>query len=323
MDIVTNRGEIFAGNNYAVDLSGGADVLTNSGHVTGGVSLGTGDDRFYGGGGTVFGSLDMGTGNDILDLRDAEITGQVFGSVGDDTYFVDATSLDLVEFDAQGSDLVKSTVSFELGDYFENLQLLGGSNLNGTGNTLGNKLTGNGGDNRLFGYLGADTLLGGAGDDRLLGDIGNDLVNGGLGDDSLSGGANNDTLIGDVGADRITGGFGRDVLTGDVGLAGGYDDVFIYNRIIDSGLGTASDRITDFKIGEDKIDLSAIDAKSGTAANDAYALVAAFSNVAGQLILQTSGADTYVLGDVTGDGVADFRIILTGNLGLTAADFIL
>jgi hypothetical protein len=30
-----------------------------------------------------------------------------------------------------------------------------------------------------------------------------------------------------------------------------------------------------------------------------------------------------VLGDVTGDGVADFRIILSGALVLTAADFIL
>ena len=39
--------------------------------------------------------------------------------------------------------------------------------------------------------------------------------------------------------------------------------------------------------------------------------------------LQTSGADTYVLGDLNGDSVADFRIILTGNLALTVADFIL
>jgi Ca2+-binding RTX toxin-like protein len=322
-DIVINRGEIYGGPSSAISLAGGADVFTNSGHVTGNVKLEAGDDRFYGGGGSVFGAIDMGIGNDVLDLRDAQITGQVSGSFDDDIYIVDGTSFDLVEVVDQGIDLVKSTVSFELGDNFDNLQLLGAGNLNGTGNFLDNSLIGNAGDNRLHGFAGADALLGGAGDDRLLGDLAADVVYGGIGDDSLFGGAGNDSLAGDTGADRITGGAGRDVLTGDVGSSGGYDDVFIYTKVSDSAAASQSDRITDFKIGEDRIDLSAVDAKSGTPANDAFALVGAFANVAGQLILQASGGDTFVLGDVTGDSVADFRFILSGALVLTAADFIL
>ena len=83
------------------------------------------------------------------------------------------------------------------------------------------------------------------------------------------------------------------------------------------------DLITDFHIGEDKIDLSAIDAKAGTLANDAFSFVASFSNVAGQLIKQASGLDTLILADTSGDGIAEFRILLAGNLTLTATDFIL
>lgn len=323
-DSVINRGEIFTTAGLAIDLADGADVLTNSGHITGNVTMGSGDDRFYGGGGSVSGYLDFSTGNDIIDLRGAQIGGTVYGGAGNDTFIVDDASFDLNESSASGTDLVKSTVSFELGANFENLQLLGAGDINGTGNILANTLTGNAGDNRLHGFSGSDRLTGGAGDDRLFGDTGNDGLFGGIGSDALSGGAGNDVLTGDTGDDRLIGGAGRDVLTGDVGVAGGYDDVFIFQKTTDSANSALSDRIADFHIGEDRIDLSAIDAKSATPTNDAFSFITtAFTNVAGQLRLQTSGADTFVLGDVNGDGVADFRIILTGNLALTATDFIL
>lgn len=323
-DTVINRGEIFTTSGLAIDLFDGADVLTNSGHITGDVSLGVGDDRFYGGGGSVLGYLDMSSGNDIIDLRGAQIDGTVYGGAGNDTFIVDATSFDLVEAVSAGTDMVKSTVSFELGANFENLQLLGADAINGTGNSLANSLTGNAGDNRLHGYAGGDKLYGGAGDDWLFGDTGNDSLLGGIGNDGLNGGAGNDVLTGETGEDRLIGGAGRDVMIGDAGATGGYDDVFVFQKITDSANNALSDRITDFHIGEDKIDLSAIDARSTTPANDAFTFITTgFTNVAAQLRLQTSGADTYVLGDVNGDGVADFRIILTGNLALTASDFLL
>lgn len=323
-DSVINRGEIFTTSGLAIELGDGADVLTNSGHIPGDISLGLGDDRFYGGGGSVLGIIDFSSGNDLIDLRGAQVDGTIYGGVGNDTFMVDGTSFDLVEMASAGTDLVKSTVNFELGANFESLQLLGAGDIDGTGNILANTLTGNAGANRLHGSSGSDKLYGGAGDDWLFGETGNDSVFGGMGSDVLSGGAGNDVLTGDTGEDRLIGGVGRDVLTGDTGVSGGYDDVFVFQKTTDSANSALSDRIADFHIGEDKIDLSAIDARSATAANDAHTFITtAFTNVAGQLRLQTSAGNTYVLGDVTGDGAADFRIILTGNLALTAADFIL
>ncbi|MEO5615251.1 MAG: calcium-binding protein [Cypionkella sp.] len=322
-DSVINRGEIFTTAGLAIDLGGGADVLINSGHITGDISLGAGDDRFYGGGGSVLGYLDLSTGNDIIDLRGAQIDGLVYGGAGNDTFIVDGTSFDMVETAASGTDLVKSTVSFELAINFENLTLLGAGDINGTGNASANTLTGNAGDNRLHGYTGNDKIYGGSGNDLIYGDQGNDVLVGGVGLDALYGGAGNDILRGETGEDRLYGSAGADTLTGDVGTAGGYDDVFVFQRASDIPNTGSLDLITDFHIGEDKIDLSAIDAKAGTLANDAFSFVVSFSNVAGQLIKQASGLDTLILADTTGDGVADFRILLAGNLALTATDFIL
>ncbi|OYU38124.1 MAG: hypothetical protein CFE33_17670 [Pseudorhodobacter sp. PARRP1] len=322
-DSVINRGEIFTTAGLAIDLGGGADVLVNSGHITGDVNLGVGDDRFYGGGGSVLGTLDLSTGNDLIDLRGAQIDGSVYGGDGNDVFIVDDASVDLIEYSAQGTDLVKSTVSYELRVNFENLTLLGAGDINGTGNAAANTLTGNAGDNRLHGYTGNDKAYGGSGDDVIYGDQGNDVLYGGIGVDLLYGGAGNDILRGETGEDRLIGGAGADTLTGDVGTAGGYDDVFVFQRVADMPNAGSLDLITDFHIGEDKIDLSAIDAKAGTLANDAFSFVASFTSVAGQLIKQASGLDTLILGDINGDGVADFRILLAGNVAVTAADFIL
>ncbi|WP_426032207.1 calcium-binding protein [Cypionkella sp. TWP1-2-1b2] len=323
-DQIVNTGVINAGTAYALILNGGDDLVTNTGQIIGNIDLGSGNDSLYGGDGSIIGSIFLGDGDDLIDLRHANLSGDVTGSGGNDVYIVDDGAFNLFEAASQGTDLVKSTVSYELALNFENLQLLGAGDINGTGNTLANTLTGNAGDNRLHGFSGGDRLFGGAGDDRLYGDTGNDTLSGGIGDDTLFGGANNDSVVGDSGADRLIGGAGQDVMTGDVGVAGGYDDVFIFQKITDSTYNSLSDRITDFHVGEDTIDLSAIDARSATAINDAFSFITtAFTSVAGQVRLQANGADTYILGDVNGDGVADFRIFLTGNLALTAADFIL
>ncbi|BDT16413.1 calcium-binding protein [Arthrospira platensis NCB002] len=102
-----------------------------------------------------------------------------------------------------------------------------------------NFLDGGPGNDRLVGGVGHDTLIGGAGRDILIGGKGNDFLDGGPGNDRLNGGPGNDTL---------NGGPGRDILTGGPGA-----DVFVF------GFGesrvAAPDRITDFEIGTDKIDL--------------------------------------------------------------------
>ena len=48
-----------------------------------------------------------------------------------------------------------------------------------------------------------------------------------------------------------------------------------------------------------------------------------FSGTAGQLRSIVSGASTYVYGDVDGDKVADFAIMVTGKLTFVAGDFVL
>ncbi|MDV2365580.1 hypothetical protein D6V22_11560 [Vibrio cholerae] len=86
---------------------------------------------------------------------------------------------------------------------------------------------------------GDDQIRGTDDNDIILGHAGNDVLDGGLGDDVLYGGSGNDILIGGLGNDILTGGSGEDLF-----------------KWVDGDLDGSTDRITDFKIGEDKIDLS-------------------------------------------------------------------
>ena len=97
------------------------------------------------------------------------------------------------------------------------------------GNSLANEISGGDGSDRLFGLNGNDSLFGGDGWDLLFG---------GNGDDRLFGQDGNDLLVGGAGNDTLTGGDGRDVF--QFGL---------------TGTRREADVITDFKIGEDKIQL--------------------------------------------------------------------
>ena len=127
-------------------------------------------------------------------------------------------------------------------------------------------------------------------------------------------------IIGNSAANVITGGGKADTLSG----AGGADR-FKYNALSDSTPG-AADRITDFNKSQgDKIDLSAIDANSKTAANDAFKVVSSFNGQAGQLYssYNSQSGTTNVYLDVNGDRVADMIIQLSGQVSLTASDFIL
>jgi Ca2+-binding RTX toxin-like protein len=153
----------------------------------------------------------------------------------------------------------------------------------------------------------------------VLGGAGADLIIGGAGNDYFAGNAGNDTLYGRGGSDTLYGGAGADVLRGGAG-----QDFFRYQATSDSMSGSV-DRITDFTAA-DRIDLSAIDAKTG-GANDAFTFIgaSAFHHVAGELRAYQSGADWFVEGDVNGDGVADLLIqvgVADAN-PLGAANFIL
>ena len=138
-------------------------------------------------------SLDGGAGADSM-----------FGGSGNDTYLVD-NFVDVVSEQAnEGTDTVRSKISFSLGENVENLVLIGAVDTNGRGNALENIRTGNKGGNSLEGADGNDTLSGGAG---------NDSLDGGMGADSMVGGSGNDTYLVDNAGDVVKeSGVGYDVV---------------------------------------------------------------------------------------------------------------
>jgi serralysin len=136
----------------------------------------------------------------------------------------------------------------------------------------------------------------------------------------MFGGAGLDHLIGGALGDTILGGFGEDLLTG-----GGGNDIFRYDNVGES-TATGRDGIMDFSTG-DKVDLSRIDAISGTGANDAFTFIGsgAFTGAAGELrAVNTSGNSWTLSGDVNGDGLADVEIVLvSSDHPITGGDFVL
>ena len=112
--------------------------------------FGGGSDRLVGRGGND--SLAGGDGDDNLDGGVGIDTYD--GGTGDDTYFVqDAQGIDLLFENADaGHDTVQASVRWVLGDNFEDLVLTGAANVNGFGNALNNRMTGNSGNNYLQGF---------------------------------------------------------------------------------------------------------------------------------------------------------------------------
>ncbi|WP_019882718.1 calcium-binding protein [Methylophilus sp. 42] len=118
--------------------------------------------------------LTGGTGDDILNGGAGADT--MIGGDGDDTYIVDNIADIVTEDSNEGTDLVKASVSYTLGDNVENLELTGTAAINGTGNDDANIITGNAGNNILDGKGGIDTLIGGKGNDTYIVDDKDDEV---------------------------------------------------------------------------------------------------------------------------------------------------
>ncbi|MEY4248806.1 MAG: hypothetical protein RJA87_439 [Pseudomonadota bacterium] len=267
--------------------------------------------------------LTGGLGDDTLD-GGAGID-RLVGGLGDDTYVVDVVGDVITELANEGTDTVRTALTYTLGATLENLTLTGTRAVKGTGNAANNIITGN---------SAANILTGGAGNDVLDGAAGSDTLNGGLGDDTYvvdatgdkvtelanegtdtvnstityvlgtnlenltltgtaainaTGNTVNNILIGNIAANVLNGGAGNDFLTGGGGkdtLTGGAGaDAFIFTALTDSTLA-APDLITDFTRADgDYIDLSRIDANSTLAGDQAFSFVTAFSKQAGQATL--------------------------------------
>ena len=276
-----------------------------------------------------------GDGNDVL--NGLEGPDHMTGGLGDDAYYVQDSTDVVVELSGGGTDTVYSTVTFDLSvGEIENATLLWTLNRNLYGNDLDNILTGNSGNNILKGGKGGDTMIGGLGDDSYYVDSTRDVVTE-LADEGIDtvrstisfnlDGTNveNAYLIGDL-SRNLLGSSADNILKGNhanniIAGKGGADelwglrgiDTFDYNNVSESN-ATTMDVIMDLE-AQDIIDLSGIDANSTIAANQAFTLVSAFSNQAGELRLEYVAGDaaTYLLGDTDGDGTADLVVKLMGD----------
>ncbi|MBZ9758795.1 calcium-binding protein [Mesorhizobium sp. ESP6-5] len=203
---------------------------------------------------------------------------------GDDVYYVNNAHDKVMEASGGGFDKVVASVSYALsaGSHVEQLSTdkTGGTHtINLTGNEFGQAINGNYGANKIDGRGGADTMKGYGGNDTYFVDNVHDKVveqpgNGkdavfasvsyalsagssveklastqasGTGQINLTGNEFAQTIQGNAGANKINGGGGSDTLTGFGGK-----DVFVFNTALGSG---NIDKITDFKVSQDKIQL--------------------------------------------------------------------
>jgi len=127
-------------------LSGSGNELNNN--LTGN----TGDNQLYGLEGNDF--LIGNAGNDVLDGGSG--IDILFGGSGDDNYSVNDFGDLVLENTDDGIDTVYSGVSYLLRANLENLALVDGPRIDGYGNELANRITGNDQANRLDGLGGAE-----------------------------------------------------------------------------------------------------------------------------------------------------------------------
>ena len=179
-----------------LELEGEIENLLLQGTATSGIGSST-DNRITGnaalesslsgreGNDTLFGgaagdTLSGGAGVDVLE-----------GGGGDDVYLIEEGDGGdvIVEGVGAGNDIVRTTMSYALGDNVEQLRMLGSDDISATGNSAANSFFGNIGNNSFDGGAGADHYEGGLGNDTYALD-GTDTFF-----EAQSGGGNRDTIL--------------------------------------------------------------------------------------------------------------------------------
>ncbi len=274
-----------------VELEGSANLYATGNELANRMQGNSGANKLYGLDGDD--RLEGHDGNDLLDGGTG--VDLMTGGTGDDIYYVDNALDKIIENAGEGIDTVRASLSYTLRDNIERLELQGSDDLTGYGNSLDNILTGNAGANILYGRDGNDKLYGEDGADVLKGENGNDWIEGG------------------AGRDRFYGGLGS--------------DDFVFRDGDFAGLTSSTcDQIHDFsQLEGDRIRLNLVDANSGLDGDQAFSFIGTgvFSGTAGELRTYQANGQTYVQGDVDGDGVGDFLIRLDGLHTLQAGDFIM
>lgn len=274
----------------------------------------------------IFDFVIAGDGNDKIADNDANPFGidLVFGGKGDDT-FVAGKGLNFFA-GGDGSD----TVDYSKSSVGVNVDLASGVGIgegldildsveNVKGSSKADNISGDDGANVIEAGDGADKVAAGKGDDQVDGGKGDDELRGQQGKDSLNGGEGNDTLRGGSGNDVLDGGLGKDVLNGGSG-----NDVYFYNSAAES-TAAASDEIKNFDIGQDKIDLSSLDANTGKAGNQAFDVVAFDATKpleAGQVTSHFDAATNRTIVEAF-NGTDTLHTEIDGNVALTQTDYVL
>ncbi|MCB1446121.1 MAG: calcium-binding protein [Rhizobiaceae bacterium] len=293
--IILDRDDDLGGNNR-VNAGDGNDTVLNTFEGGNVILLGKGNDIYIGTGFSQLGGFDIvegGAGKDQFFLKTFKSVYR--GGEGKDSFFSDGWQNDING--GGGSDTISYQFRHEdrvIGDTGVTIDLAAGAAQTGAA--------------RFENLTSIENAIGSEHRDRIGGTDGRNVLTGLGGDDDIFGFGGKDVLIG---------GRGRDLLFG-----GSDADRFVFEKVADSTLAQ-QDRIADFNRADgDIIDLSAIDAVAGRG-NQAFNFIGgdAFSGVAGQL--RFSGDQ--LLGDVNGDGVADFavEVDLDGQTPLQASDFIL
>ncbi|WP_269065067.1 M10 family metallopeptidase C-terminal domain-containing protein [Rhizobium sp. GN54] len=279
-------GVVFAGK--------GRDTITVTGEVDS-ILAGHGNDTIKTGKGWV-GTIDADRGNDTVTLGSG---GASYVSLGRDADRIKVSRLDEPDMTVviDGGSRVTSS-AFKDSDTIDFSALSAKLSVSLSGSHAVTSSQGN------FLIRNFEHATGGRGNDRLVGDSGDNILKGGAGNDRIEGGP---------GADKLYGGSGA--------------DTFVFRSIKDSTVATSGrDKIYDFsKSQKDKLDLSAIDANTKAGGNQAFDFIGTrkFSKTAEELRYEKKNGDTYVYGDVNGDGKADFAIVLDPSLSLSKSDFIL
>jgi Ca2+-binding RTX toxin-like protein len=142
----------------------------------------------------------------------------------------------------------------------------------------------------LTGTTASDLVLGTRFDDFVAAGKGHDVVDGGAGNDRLFGQNGNDTLRGGDGNDLLNGGTFDDLLTGGLGR-----DQFVFSLV------SGDDRITDFTVGDDRLNLRAFGFADAGAALGHFAQTAEGASFAfGGVSLLLEGVD---LGQINGSAL--------------------
>jgi Ca2+-binding RTX toxin-like protein len=283
---------------------GGADELLG----------GDGDDSLLGmdGDDTLRGEADNDT------LNGGNGSDEMRGGTGNDIYIVAEAGDQTIEASGEGTDTVRSSVSWTLASNVERLELQGAGNLNGTGNTLANTLVGNASNNLLNGHAGNDWMVGGAGDDIFVvaaaGD--NTIEAAGQGTDTIrsyidrtlannverlelqgagnlngTGNTLNNTLVGNSGNNSLNGGDGNDFIS-----AGAGNDTLVGGAGNDTLIGAAGSDTLNGGTGNDRFDFDLVShSPAGPALRDS--IVGGFAHGFDLIDLATIDANTLAGGD--------------------------